>query len=631
LAKYVDADNLFETTKKGLTFFSEYFSTPYPFSKYGQIFIPEFSWGGMENPGAVALNERNIFQGPVTQSRREGRDDLILHEMAHMWFGDLVTMKWWDDLWLNESFASYLATIAQDRAMKAPSAWTDFSSTKNWGYWQDQLPTTHPINGISNDVKSVRGNFDGITYAKGAASLKQLHFYVGDEAFREGLKNYFHEFSFKNSTQADFIRHLVEASKININSWVQKWLKTAGPHRVKTKMKCQNNKITEFVIIQEKNKSGAISPHRSRVGFYHLDNNKKINLTKKFDINFDKAENKITKVNGEACPDFIWTNVDDYDYALFSLDNNSLKHIELALSGGISDSLTRMMLWSSMAQMVRDQELSTLVYLKSALLALETEKDPSLLSIIIGRHSSIAQQFITYLTKDQRMELAPKFEELLQRKINENKQDDNLLLLYFDFYLKMAQTNSGLEDLFQYLQKDALPNGEALGPDRRWNIITKLARNNDARAKSLINSEEKKDPSSKGVREAYAARVAIPDFANKEKFWEEFLQVDKIGINKLEEGAGEFNNINNPEITRSFAAKYFKRINEINWSENETLVEIYFEELFPGDLCDKTLYQQSMDQFSKAKNQTNFSRRSWLESNDELKRCIKIRSRALIP
>jgi aminopeptidase N len=631
LAKYVDADNIFETTKKGLSFFSEYFSTPYPFSKYGQIFIPEFSWGGMENPGAVALNEKNIFQGPVTKARREGRDDLILHEMAHMWFGDLVTMKWWDDLWLNESFASYLATIAQDRAMKASSAWPSFSSTKNWGYWQDQLPTTHPINGKSNDVKSVRGNFDGITYAKGAASLKQLHFYVGEEAFKLGLKNYFQEFSFKNSTQADFIGHLSKAAKIDLNSWVQKWLKSAGPHRVKTVAKCQDNKISDFTIYQQKNKSGIYSPHRSRLGFYHLENNHKLNLTQKFDVNYDKAENQITKVIGQACPDFIWANLDDYDYALYSLDKNSLKHIEVALAGGIDDPLTRMMLWSSLSQMVRTQELSTLVYLKSSLLALETETDPTLLSIIIGRHSGIREQYLSYLTKAQRMELAPKFEDLLQRKIKENIKDDNLLLLYFDFYLSMAQTTSGLENLYQHLQKNTLPNGEALGPDRRWSIIKKLARNNDQRSEVLISSEEKLDPSTKGVRQAYAARVAIPNLASKQKFWEEFAHADKIGINKLEEAAGEFNNINEPELTKSFVTKYFKRLNKINWNENETLVEIYFEELFPGLLCSDSFYQQSLNELKKSKNLTPLSKRAWMESNDELKRCVMIRAYALRP
>ncbi|MES2855656.1 MAG: M1 family aminopeptidase, partial [Bdellovibrionota bacterium] len=191
LAKHVDHKRIFETTKVGLRFFNEYFGSPYPFPKYGQVFIPEFSWGGMENPGAVTLNERGIFRGPVPQSRIDGRDSLILHEMAHMWFGDLVTMKWWNDLWLNESFATYAATLAQVRAQKNEGAWLESFSGKTWGYWQDQLVSTHPIESNVADVRAAKSNLDGITYAKGGASLKQLHFIAGEDGFREGLRSYF--------------------------------------------------------------------------------------------------------------------------------------------------------------------------------------------------------------------------------------------------------------------------------------------------------------------------------------------------------------------------------------------------------------------------------------------------------
>ncbi|MFP5459873.1 MAG: M1 family metallopeptidase, partial [Bacteriovoracia bacterium] len=242
LAPYMDEERLFETTKKGLKFFNDYFGTPYPYSQYGQIFIPEFAWGGMENPGAVALNERNIYRGAVTKSRLEGRDNLILHEMAHMWFGDLVTMEWWNDLWLNESFATYLASIAQDRAMGSEGTWMSFLSTKNWGYWQDQLLTTHPIETPVPDTRATKANFDGITYAKGASSLKQLHFFVGEEGFRLGLQDYFKKYAFKNTRREDFIQSIAVASKKDLTVWTKQWLQTAGPNPVKVSVTCTPEK-----------------------------------------------------------------------------------------------------------------------------------------------------------------------------------------------------------------------------------------------------------------------------------------------------------------------------------------------------------------------------------------------------
>jgi aminopeptidase N len=300
LAKYVDAEAIFKTTKAGLSFFSKYFQSPYPFSKYGQLFIPEFAWGGMENPGAVTLNERNIFRGPVSISKYENRDNLILHEMAHMWFGDLVTMQWWSDLWLNESFATYLASIAQDRTLKSQGTWISFFSTKAWGYWQDQLVTTHPIETDVPDVRTAKGNFDGITYAKGASAMKQLHFFVGEDGFRDGLRYYFKTYAFKNTQRKDFIEAIAMASKKDLIDWTNKWLQTAGPNAVSVDFTCEEGKIKTFTLKQTASVSKTLSPHRLILGFYNIHQNK-LKETETDEVVYASESTNVDNVIGDAC------------------------------------------------------------------------------------------------------------------------------------------------------------------------------------------------------------------------------------------------------------------------------------------------------------------------------------------
>lgn len=625
MAKYVDVDRIMETTFKGLDFFSDYFKTPYPFSKYGQIFIPEFSWGGMENPGAITLNEKNIYRGPVTNSKIEGRDNLILHEMAHMWFGDLVTMKWWDDLWLNESFASYVASLAQDKILNQRSAWIEFASDKNWGYWQDQLSTTHPIEGVVVDTRSTRGNFDGITYAKGAASLKQLHYYLGDDGFRQGLQSYFKEFAFKNTTRADFMRHLSKASNANLDLWTKKWLQTAGPNVVEAKFSCLEGKINQFELKQKKSVSGNLLPHRTQLGLYQ-NKNGMLELVKTIDVSYQKEITQVDGLKGEGCPDFVFPNIGDYDYALNTIDEQSLKHLPLALNGGIQDSLTRLLLWSTMNQMVRHQKMATSKYLELALEALEKEQDSLLLSILLGGHSPIREQFLTYLKPDERISLAPKFEALLLKKLGENKKNQDLYLTYFDFYMSLSQSAESSDYLLEVYTQNKLPNGLELGPERRWSIVRTLARRGDSRAIALLPEAQKLDKSALGERMAYAIQVSVPNIESKRQFWKEFDTPEKIGINKFQEGASEFHNENFPEITRNFLKDYFLRAKKINWSEQDTLVDTYFSDLFPGSLCEKEVLKLSKKALLETKTLTSLAKRGWTEANDELGVCLAVRS-----
>ncbi len=229
LWEFLDADYIFDKTREGFAYYEEKFGVPYPFAKYDQLFVPEFNAGAMENAGAVTFTETYVFRSKVTDAVKERRVVTILHELAHMWFGDLVTMKWWNDLWLNESFAEWASTIATAEATEWTEAWTTFNAMeKTWAYRQDQLPSTHPIVAEINDLDDVQVNFDGITYAKGGSVLKQLAAWVGIEAFFAGVSEYFKKHAWQNTELSDLLVELEKTSGRDLTVWSKKWLETAG-------------------------------------------------------------------------------------------------------------------------------------------------------------------------------------------------------------------------------------------------------------------------------------------------------------------------------------------------------------------------------------------------------------------
>lgn len=623
LMKYVDAENIFKTTKAGLKFFNNYFGYPYPFSKYGQLFIPEFAWGGMENPGAVTLNEKNIFRGPMPASMYAKRENLILHEMAHMWFGDLVTMEWWNDLWLNESFATYLASVAQERALDSKATWISFMTTKTWGYWQDQLVTTHPIETEVPDVRTARGNFDGITYAKGASALKQLHFFVGEDGFREGLRSYFKTFAFSNTQRNDFVGSIARASKVDLDEWTKKWLQTAGPNRLVVDLTCDNDKVKNAVLKQQKSVSGALSPHKTKIGFFEADDGE-MELEEVFDVTVTDGEAQIKEAVGEDCPDFVFPNLEDQDYAIYSLDKNSIAKASDALIG-LKDPLTRTMLWATLYQMVRDGELRGLDYFAIAIKALGHEEDDLLVGSLLGRHSVLKRVYELYLNSDERSSIASRFEDVLWNRVEKDGVGSSLQMAFFDFLLTIAGTTGSQEKLYNMLAKNALPKGIVLDQDRRWSIILNLSYHGYKGALQLRDEEVKRDPSTQGKRMAFAVTSAWPEKKSKERVWKQFLD-GKLTYSEFSEAAHYFNNGDYPDLMTAFRDDFFRKLTSMDWKSHDDIVDIYFENLFPIGLCSKQVAEQSRKRLNEARNLTSLARRSWKEAQDELDRCVRIRT-----
>ena len=339
LAAYLDADEIFEVTRQGFDFFHSSFGIKYPFGKYDQLFVPEFKEGAMENAGCVTFLEDYIFRSRVTDFAREARAETILHEMAHMWFGDLVTMRWWDDLWLNESFATWAGTLAQAEATRWTSAWTTFAQLyKAWAYRQDQLPSTHPIAADIPDIEAVEVNFDGITYAKGASVLKQLVAYVGRENFLDGVRKYFAAHAWGNATLADLLAALEETSGRDLAAWSEEWLQTAGVNTLRPSYTLDDDgRFTEFAVEQEAPATHPVlRSHRIAIGLYDLTAD---GLVRRRRVETDVAGPRtvVTELAGQPRPDLVLVNDDDLTYAKIRLDDAFAAH-----AGGVDRRVQRL-------------------------------------------------------------------------------------------------------------------------------------------------------------------------------------------------------------------------------------------------------------------------------------------------
>ncbi|MBM3704181.1 MAG: aminopeptidase N, partial [Actinobacteria bacterium] len=358
LAKHLDASEIFLITKQGFEYFEREFGLAYPFDKYDQLAVAEFNAGAMENAGCVTFAEDYfVFRSKVTDKNYNWRANVILHEMAHMWFGDLVTMSWWDDLWLNESFAEWASYTALADATKFKNSWTTFNAErKNWAYRQDQLSSTHPIVVDMHDLEAVRTNFDGITYAKGASVLQQLVAHVGKANFVAALKKYFAKHAWKNTTLNDLLVELEATSGRDLKPWVDTWLCTAGVNTLRPEVSVVDGKYADVHVKQEPPKMPAgskeLRPHRMSVGIYDLVGEK---LVRRKSHELDVAGNStsVDAFKGEAEGDLLLINDGDLSYGKIRFDGKSVKTLIAKLSG-VEEPLTRALCWSATWDMLRD-------------------------------------------------------------------------------------------------------------------------------------------------------------------------------------------------------------------------------------------------------------------------------------
>jgi aminopeptidase N len=516
LAPYLDPDEIFEVTRQGFDFFHAAFGVRYPFGKYDQLFVPEFKAGAMENAGCVTFLEAYVFRSRVTDSYREARAETILHEMAHMWFGDLVTMCWWDDLWLNESFATWASLVAEAEATRWTGAWTTFAQAwKTAAYRQDQLPSTHPVAADIPDIEAVEVNFDGITYAKGAAVLKQLVAHVGRENFLTGVRHYFAQHAWGNATLSDLLAALQEASGRDLASWSKKWLETAGVNTLRPEYLCDGDgSFSEFAVLQEAPASHPVlRPHRIAIGLYDRDE-AGLSRRQRVEIDIDGERTEVPELTGQRRPDLILVNDDDLTYAKIRLDAHSLRTLVAGI-GEFTESLPAALCWAAAWDMCRDAELPARDYVSLALSGVEAIEDITVLQTVLRQAASAVRRFADPAWRGTGLsQIAGAARGLLERA----EPGSDRQLAYAQAFAGVASSPGDLALLAGLRDGSASIEGLAIDTEMRWHLLYRLA-SRGAAGLAEVDAELARDATDAGARHAAACRAAFPDSAVKEQAW----------------------------------------------------------------------------------------------------------------
>ena len=516
----LDSDRILDITRAGFTFFEDAYGIPYPFKTYDQIFVPEYNAGAMENAGCVTFRDQYIFRTRPTTADLEARANTILHELAHMWFGDLVTMKWWNDLWLNESFAEFMSHLALAEATKYTEGWTGFMVRKDWGLKQDQLPTTHPITAEIRDLADVEVNFDGITYAKGASVLRQLVSYVGRDAFFAGLHEYLTKHSYANATLDDLLTELAAASGRDLASWSKVWLEEAGVTLLRPVVTtAEDGTIERLEITQEAFSEGAsLRPHRLGVAGYSLTEEGTLAQVFREELDVDGASTLVEAAAGIARPDFILVNDGDLGYAKVRLDEQSLA-FAVANITKFTDSLTRGVVMASAWDMTRDGEMPARDYLNLALTSIPVEDNMSLLMLTLRHIDEAVRTFVAPQARAEAAEDTGRRLLLLARTAASGSDAQRMLVA-------AAARNASSEEQFEAVRGlfDATQtlDGLDLDVDLKWDLLVSLVRGSVA-TESDIDALEAEDDTMTGHQNAAACHAARAGEWIKADVWDKVL------------------------------------------------------------------------------------------------------------
>ncbi|MDT0569896.1 aminopeptidase N [Streptomyces sp. DSM 3412] len=588
LAEYLDSDAIFEVTRQGFDWFQEKFDYAYPFEKYDQLFVPEFNAGAMENAGAVTIRDQYVFRSKVTDAAYEVRAETILHELAHMWFGDLVTMEWWNDLWLNESFATYTSIACQADApgSRWPHSWTTFAnSMKTWAYRQDQLPSTHPIMAEINDLDDVLVNFDGITYAKGASVLKQLVAYVGQDEFFRGVQAYFKAHAFGNTRLSDLLGALEETSGRDLKAWSKAWLETAGINVLRPEIETdEHGVVTSFAIRQEAPAlpTGAkgeptLRPHRIAVGLYELDDDSgKLVREERVELDVDGELTAVPQLVGKRRPAVVLLNDDDLSYAKVRLDEQSLAFVTEHL-GDFESSLPRALCWASAWDMTRDAELATRDYLSLVLSGIGKESD---IGVVQSLHRQVKLAIELYADPTAREALLTRWTDATLAHLRAAEAASDHQLAWARAFAATARTPEQLDLLEALLEGTQTIEGLAVDTELRWSFVQRLAavgRYDEAE----IAGEYERDRTAAGERHAATARASRPTPEAKAEAWSQVVESDELPNAVQEAVIGGFVQTDQRDLLAPYADKYFEVVKSIWDSRSHEIAQQIAVGLYP--------------------------------------------------
>ena len=625
LAQHLDPADIFLITKQGFAYFEKVFGLEYPFEKYDQIAVVDFNWGAMENAGAVTFLERLlVFRSKVTERMYNARANTILHEMAHMWFGNMVTMRWWDDLWLNESFAEWSSYLAMVEGTRFKNSWTGFNQErKNWAYRQDQLTTTHPIVTDMVDIDTVAGNFDGISYAKGASVLQQLVAHVGRDNFILGLQKYFAKHAFKNTTLDDLLSELTITSGRDLRPWVETWLQSAGVNTLRPALDIENGVYKSITVIQEPPAmpvgSTQLRPHRMAVGLYDL-KDEEIALRKSVELDVTGDKTVVAELAGEKVADLLLINDRDLSYGKVRFDDKSITTLKAHL-GKIDDSLTRALCWSAAWDMLRDAEISATDFIDIALAGLPGEDDIATVTIIANQLATAVELYSAPTKRDSaRLRVGNAYEKMLQ---NAKAGSDHQLQFARNFtaFASSAEHN----DLIKELLEGKLA-GLKVDADLRWSFVTALAERG-LMDKAALSAELLKDNTLTGQLSHATCLAALPTAAAKEETWKS-ITTEEISTSLREAKLAGFMRPLHRPLLATYVDPYFDLLLETWGKKSYEVASKFVSGMYPVYITNQMTLDKTINWLATTgKDGQAGLRRLVSESRDSLERALKVQAK----
>lgn len=628
MVEHLDVVEILSVTKAGLAFYESAFSAPYPFPKYDQIFVPEFNFGAMENPGAVMFREDTfVFRGGATAAQREQRAIVICHEMAHMWFGDLVTMRWWDDIWLNESLAEWAGYQACAQATRFGQAWVSFAlARKAWAYQADQLPSTHPVAGAVPDLAAVYLAFDGITYAKGAAIIKALVAWVGEATFLRALHAYFGKHAWGNTELTDLLAELEEASGRDLAVWAQAWLRTTGADTLRVIADVDGLGRYRQVHLAREASLGSDGtatprPHRMRLAAYDWTSaseggKPRLERVGSWELDVSQSLTALPALAGRPTAPLLLPNSGDLTYAKLRLDPASLSVCRTSLSA-VCDPLDRALVWGALWDMVRDGEFALVDYLDTVFANLGDEVESATITAVLRL---LPQAVFTYV--DDAGQLPTRIAAATRAWLAAAAEGSDLQLAFARGYVRWAQRGADAAALRGWLTGVDRPVGLALDAELRWEIVVRMAALGERGA--TIAQALAADDTMSGQRWAAQARAAQPTTQAKAAAWGALMQSEELSNTLVERTIAGFNYPDHAELTAPFAARYFAEILDIWLARSPATAHALAEGLFPAGAIGQETIDAACELAGRAEVPVNL-RRILLDGADEVARALRAR------
>jgi aminopeptidase N len=565
LARYFDTDDIFTVTKQGLDFFHDHFDFPYPFGKYDQAFVPEYNLGAMENPGLVTFREQFIFRGKVTSSAYESRANVMLHEMSHMWFGDLVTMRWWDDLWLKESFADFMGSFSQVEATRFTGGWITFANRRKAGaYRADQLPSTHPVVADVRDLQDAKLNFDGITYAKGASVLKQLVAYVGQDAFLEGARRYFKRHAYGNTQLADLLALLGETSGRDMAGWSRAWLETAGVNSLTPELTYDDatGRIAELAVLQGADPAHPeLRPHRVAIGLYRGDADGALTRYARAEADIAGERTVVDALAGAERPDLVLVNDEDLTYCKIRFDEGSLRTLRDRL-GDLADPMARALTWSAVWNLTRDGLMPAGEYLALVRDFAGRESDVGVLQMLMAWARGALEH---YTAADRRAAAGTALARAARRELERAEPGSGHQLAWAQFFAATADSEDDLALLGALLDGTTKIDGLEVDQELRWTLLEPLAAHGRA-DEARLAAELARDDTASGRRHQVRCLAARPSAEVKAAAWPDVVESDELSNAMVEATIDGFGRPGQRELLEPYVDTYFAAIERV-WAE----------------------------------------------------------------